>query len=48
MPDYKAIDFLSDLFKLYNLVAFEEVQYDGSYKINIQSYDYYINSGVKA
>lgn len=47
MPDYKAIDFLSDLFKLYNLVAFEEVQYDGSYKINIQSYDYYINSGVK-
>ena len=47
MPDYKAIDFLSDLFKLYNLVAFEEVQYDGSYKINIQSYDYYINSGVR-
>ena len=47
MPDYKIIDFLSDLFKLYNLVAFEEVQDDGSYKINIQSYDYYINSGIK-
>jgi hypothetical protein len=47
MPDYKVIDFLSDLFKLYNLVAFEEVQDDGSYKINIQSYDYYINNGFE-
>ncbi len=47
MPDYKIIDFLTDLFKLYNLVAYEEIQKDGSYKINIKSYDAYINSGTE-
>ena len=47
MPDYKTIDFLTDLFKMYNLVAFEEIQFDNTYKINIQSYDYYINSGTE-
>lgn len=47
MPDYKIMDFLSDLFKMYNLVAFEVIQDDGSIKIKITSYDYYINNGVK-
>ena len=47
MPDYKVIDFLSDLFKMFNLVAYEQVQEDGSYKINIESYDNYINTGIK-
>lgn len=47
MPDYKNIDFLSDLFKLYNLVAYEQIQDDGSYVINIESYDYYISSGFE-
>lgn len=45
VPDYKIIEFLKDLFKMYNLVAFEELQDDNSYKINIKSYDHYINSG---
>ena len=45
MPDYKCIDFLSDLFKMYNLVAYEQIQDDGSYIINIESYDYYISNG---
>lgn len=45
VPDYKIIDFLKDLFKMYNLVAFEEVQIDNSYKINIMSYDNYISIG---
>ena len=47
MPKYKIMDFLSDLFKMYNLVAFEVPQDDGSIKIKITSYDYYINNGVK-
>jgi hypothetical protein len=47
MPDYKCIDFLSDLFKLYNLVAYEEIQPDQSYKINVESYDYYMSKGSK-
>ena len=47
MPDYKIMDFLSDLFKMYNLVAFEVPQDDGSIKIKITSYDYYINNGTK-
>lgn len=45
VPDYKIIEFLKDLFKMYNLVAFEQLQDDNTYKINIQSYDYYMNSG---
>jgi hypothetical protein len=47
MPDYKIMDFLSDLFKMYNLVAFEVPQADDSVKIKITSYDYYINNGTK-
>ena len=47
MPDYKCIDFLSDLFKMYNLVAYEELQLDSSYKINIESYDHYMSKGTK-
>jgi len=47
MPDYKCIDFLADMFKLYNLVAYEELQLDSSYKINIESYDYYMSKGNK-
>tara|TARA_R110002096_G_scaffold8986_1_gene36274 strand:- start:24991 stop:28095 length:3105 start_codon:yes stop_codon:yes gene_type:complete len=47
MPDYKIIDFLSDLFKMYNLVAYEVPQQDGTYKIKITSYDYFINNGYK-
>lgn len=47
MPDYKVIDFLSDLFKMFNLVAYEVPQQDGTFKINITSYDFFINNGVK-
>jgi len=47
MPDYKCIDFLGDMFKLYNLVAYEELQLDSSYKINIESYDHYMSKGNK-
>jgi hypothetical protein len=46
LPDMKIIDFLSDLFKTYNLVAFEELLDDGTYQINIQSLDYYLGTGV--
>ena len=46
LPDMKIIDFLSDLFKTYNLVAFEERLDDGTYQINIQSLDYYLGTGV--
>jgi len=45
MPDMKIIDFLSDIFKTYNLVAFEERLDDNSYLINIKSYDDYLDSG---
>jgi hypothetical protein len=45
LPDVKIIDFLSDIFKTFNLVAFEERLDDGSYEINIQSLDYYLDSG---
>ena len=47
MPDYKTIDFLSDLFKLYNLVAFEEVKDDGTIEINLKSYDDFIDEGTQ-
>jgi len=46
LPDVKIIDFLSDLFKTYNLVAFEDRLDDGTYEINIQSLDYYLGTGV--
>ena len=45
MPDMKIIDFLSDIFKTYNLDAFEERLDDNSYLINIKSYDDYLDSG---
>ena len=45
MPDQKIIDFLSNLFKTWNLVAFEERLDDGSYLINIQSLDHYLSTG---
>ena len=47
MPDMKVIDFLSDLFKTYNLVAFEERLDDNSYLINIKSLDDYLDSGTQ-
>ena len=47
MPKMKVIDFLSDLFKTYNLVAFEERLDDNSYLINIKSLDDYLDSGVQ-
>jgi len=45
MPDMKIIDFLSDIFKTYNLVAFEERLDDNTYLINIKSLDDYLDSG---
>ena len=45
LPDVKIIDFLSDLFKTFNLVAFEERLDDGTYQINIQSLDFYLGEG---
>ena len=45
MPKKKITDFLSDLFKTFNLVAFEDVQSDGTYKINIKSLDDFYRSG---
>ena len=47
MPKYKTMDFLSDLFKLYNLVAFEEVKDDGTVEINLKPYDKYIEDGTQ-
>jgi len=47
MPKMKVMDFLSDIFKTYNLVAFEERLDDDSYLINIKSLDDYIDSGVQ-
>lgn len=47
MPNYKTIDFLSDLFKMYNLVAFEVPHDNGDVDIKITSYDFYINNGIK-
>tara|TARA_R110002074_G_scaffold157357_1_gene314261 strand:+ start:3252 stop:6110 length:2859 start_codon:yes stop_codon:yes gene_type:complete len=45
MPDYKQIDFLSDLFKMYNLVAYENQLDDDSYEIVIESYDHFMRTG---
>ena len=45
MPKKKIVDFLSDLFKTFNLVAIEDVQIDGTYKINIKSLDDFYRSG---
>ena len=46
MPKKKIIDFLSDLFKMFNLVAYEERQLDGTYKIYIESLDSYYEKGT--
>jgi len=46
MPKKKIIDFLSDLFKMFNLVAYEDRQLDGSYKIFIESLDSYYRNGI--
>jgi hypothetical protein len=46
MPKKKIIDFLSDLFKMFNLVAQEVRQDDGSYKIYIESLDSYYKRGT--
>lgn len=46
MPKKKIIDFLSDLFKMFNLVAYEERELDGSYKIVIEDLDTYYRKGI--
>lgn len=46
MPKKKIIDFLSDLFKMFNLVAYEERELDGSYKIVIEDLDTYYRKGT--
>jgi len=46
MPKKKIIDFLSDLFKMFNLVAYEERQLDGTYKIYIEPLDNYYQKGT--
>ena len=46
MPKKKIIDFLSDIFKMFNLVAYEERQLDGTYKIYIESLDSYYEKGT--
>lgn len=45
LPKKKIIDFLSDLFKMFNLVAHEVYETDGSYKIKIINLDDYYLSG---
>lgn len=47
MPDMKIIDFLSDIFKTYNLVAFEERLDDNSYLLNVKSLDQYLDDGTQ-
>lgn len=46
MPKKKIIDFLSDLFKMFNLVAYEERELDGSYKIVIEDLNTYYRRGI--
>ena len=46
MPKKKIIDFLSDLFKMFNLVAHEERQIDGSYKIYLESLVSFYGRGI--
>jgi hypothetical protein len=46
MPKKKIIDFLSDLFKMFNLVAYEERQLDGTYKIFLESLDSFYRKGT--
>lgn len=46
LPKKKIIDFLSDLFKMFNLVAYEERKLDGTYEIYIESLDSYYQKGT--
>ena len=46
MPKKKIIDFLSDIFKMFNLVAYEVRELDGSYRIYIESLDSYYRKGT--
>ncbi len=46
MPKKKIIDFLSDLFKMFNLVAYEVRHLDGTYEIFIESLDSYYLKGT--
>jgi hypothetical protein len=46
MPKKKVIDFLSDLFKMFNLVAYEVRHLDGTYEIFIESLDSYYRKGT--
>ena len=46
MPKKKIIDFLSDLFKMFNLVAYEDRQLDGTYKIFLESLDSFYRKGT--
>ena len=46
MPKKTIVEFLTDLFKMFNLVAEEERDLDGSYKINILPLDDYYDSGT--
>lgn len=45
MPKKKIIDFLSDLFKMFNLVAYEQRELDGTYKIYLESLDSFYEGG---
>lgn len=46
MPKKKIIDFLSDLFKMFNLVAYEQRKLDGTYEIYVESLDSYYRKGT--
>ena len=46
MPKKKIIDFLSDIFKMFNLVAYEQRELDGTYEIYIESLDSYYEKGI--
>lgn len=46
MPKMKIVDFLSHLFKMFNLVGYEERNIDGSWQINIEPLDDYYADGI--
>ena len=46
MPKMKIVDFLSHLFKMFNLVGYEERNIDGSWQIKIEPLDDYYADGV--
>tara|TARA_R110002012_G_scaffold78746_1_gene200584 strand:- start:3345 stop:6059 length:2715 start_codon:yes stop_codon:yes gene_type:complete len=45
MPEYKIIDMLSDLFKMFNLVSYENRKDDGTWEMKIESLDYFLDRG---